>query len=54
MSEGELQFKITYNTTDYQTLYDYGTDLLSKYANCIVNANQLSDCHFSYLIIIQR
>lgn len=41
------QFKITYNTTDYSTLYDYGADLLSKYANCILTASQQSDGNWS-------
>lgn len=41
------QFKITYNTTNYASLYDYGADLLSKYANCILAASQQSDGNWS-------
>lgn len=37
------QFKITYSAENYSSLYGYGTDLLSKYANAIVAASAASD-----------
>ena len=37
------QFKITYNSNNYSSYLEYGCDLLSKYANCIINASSYSD-----------